>query len=68
MSKQLNEDTSFKVSIKNLIGIGFAMVTVISIGFIVQADIEEANKFPAPLPRCRTRTRYAMQGDRSRAK
>ena len=31
MAKELNEDSSFKVSIKTLIGIGFAMTTVISI-------------------------------------
>ena len=50
MATQLNEDTSFKVSVKTLIGIGFAMATIISMWFILQADIEEAKQLPAPLP------------------
>jgi|TARA_A100000172_G_C3016358_1_gene101617 ribosomal protein S13 len=61
MSKQLNEDTSFKVSIKTLIGIGFAMATVISMWFILQADIEEAKELPAPLPPDVTRMEYDMK-------
>ena len=44
--KELNEDTSFKVSIKTLMGIGAAMATVISMWFILQADIEEAKQLP----------------------
>ena len=46
MTKELNEDTSFKVSIKTLIGIGAGMATVISMWLILQADIEEAKKLP----------------------
>ena len=42
MAKELNEDTGFTVSIKTLLGIGAAMATVISMWFILQADIEEA--------------------------
>ena len=41
MAKELNEDTGFNVSIKTLAGIGFAMATVISMWFMLQADIEE---------------------------
>ena len=46
MAKELNEDTGFKVSIKTLIGIGAAMATVISMWFMLQADIEEAKQLP----------------------
>ena len=46
MAKELNEDTGFNVSIKTLIGIGFAMATVISMWFMLQADIEEAKELP----------------------
>ena len=46
MAKELNEDSSFKVSIKTLIGIGFAMTTVISMWFMLQADIAEAKELP----------------------
>ena len=46
MAKELNEDSGFKVSIKTLIGIGAAMATVISMWFMLQADIEEAKQLP----------------------
>jgi len=51
MAKELNEDSSFKVSIKTLIGIGFGMATIISMWFMLQADIAEAKELPiAPAP------------------
>ena len=46
MAKELNEDTGFNVSIKTLAGIGFAMATIISMWFMLQADIEEAKQLP----------------------
>tara|TARA_R110000851_G_scaffold15217_1_gene50481 strand:+ start:964 stop:1254 length:291 start_codon:yes stop_codon:yes gene_type:complete len=46
MAKELNEDSGFKVSIKTLIGIGAGMATVISMWFMLQADIEEAKQLP----------------------
>tara|TARA_R100000008_G_scaffold4870_1_gene3056 strand:+ start:4339 stop:4614 length:276 start_codon:yes stop_codon:yes gene_type:complete len=48
MAKELNEDTSFKLSIKTLIAIGFAMATLISMYFMLQSDIEEAKELPKP--------------------
>ena len=51
MAKELNEDSSFKVSIKTLVGIGFGMATIISMWFMLQADIAEAKELPiAPAP------------------
>ena len=49
MAKELNEDTGFNISIKTLIGIGAAMATVISMWFMLQADIAEAKELPAPV-------------------
>jgi alpha/beta superfamily hydrolase len=46
MAKELNEDTSFKVSIKTLIGIGAAITTVVGMWFALQADIAEAKELP----------------------
>ena len=46
MAKELNEDTGFNVSIKTLIGIGAAMATMISMWFMLQADITEAKELP----------------------
>ncbi len=48
MAKELNEDTGFQVSIKTLIGIGAGMATLISMWFVLQADIAEAKELPAP--------------------
>ena len=45
-SKELNEDTSFKVSIKTLIAIGAAITTVVGMWFALQADIAEAKELP----------------------
>ena len=46
MAKELNEDTSFKLSVKTMIAVGFAMATLISMWFMLQADIEEAKQLP----------------------
>ena len=48
MAKELNEETSFNVSIKTLIGIGFGIATVVGMWFALQADIEEAKQLPEP--------------------
>lgn len=46
MAKELNEDTSFKVSIKTLIGLGVGITTVVGMWFALQADIQEAKELP----------------------
>ena len=61
MGKELNEDTGFKVSIKTLIGIGAAMATVISMWFMLQADIEEARLLPEPTPPEISRMEFDMK-------
>tara|TARA_R110000822_G_scaffold224804_1_gene357699 strand:+ start:416 stop:694 length:279 start_codon:yes stop_codon:yes gene_type:complete len=61
MAKELNEDTGFQVSIKTLIAIGAAMATVISMWFILQADIDEARKLPAPPDPEVTRMEFDMK-------
>ena len=48
MTQELNENSGFQVSIKTLAGIGAAMATVISMWFMLQADIAEARTLPAP--------------------
>ena len=61
MTKELNEDTSFKLSIKTLIGIGFAMATLISMWFMLQADIAKAMESPAPPDPEVTRMEFQMK-------
>ena len=48
MAKELNENTSFNVSIQTLIAIGFGMATIIGMWFALQADISEAKELPKP--------------------
>ena len=61
MAKELNEDTGFHVSIKTLLGIGAGMATIISMWFILQADIAEAKELPVPPPPDVTRMEYDMK-------
>ena len=61
MAKELNEDTSFKISIKTLIGIGFGIATLIGMWFTLQADIAEAKELPEPPPAEVTRMEYDMK-------
>ena len=61
MAKELNEDTGFQVSIKTLIAIGAAMATVISMWFMLQADIEDAKNLPEPPPQDVTRMEFDMK-------
>ena len=61
MAKELNEDSGFKVSIKTLLGIGAGMATVISMWFMLQADIEEAKQLPAPEPPEISRMEFDMK-------
>ena len=48
MAKELNEDTSFKISIKTLGGIAVLIFTLVGMWFTLQADIEEAKTLPEP--------------------
>ena len=61
MVKELNADSGFKVSIKTLIAIGAAMATVISMWFMLQADIDEARELPEPPPQDVTRMEFDMK-------
>ena len=61
MAKELNEDTGFVLSIKTLIGIGFAIATIAGMWFTLQADIAEAKELPAPPDPEVTRLEFDMK-------
>ena len=61
MTKELNEDTSFKLSIKTIIALGFGIATIVGMWFALQADIAEAKELPAPPPAEVTRMEYDMK-------
>ena len=48
MAKELNEDTSFKISIKTLGGIAVLIFTLVGMWLTLQADIAEAKTLPEP--------------------
>tara|TARA_R100001443_G_scaffold117120_2_gene140032 strand:- start:1990 stop:2271 length:282 start_codon:yes stop_codon:yes gene_type:complete len=59
--KELNEDTTFKLSIKTLGGIAALIFTLVSMWFMLQADIAEAKELPAPLDPQVTRMEFDMK-------
>ena len=63
MTKELNEDTAFKLSIKTLIGIGFAIATLAGMWFTLQAEIAEAKELPAPPDPEVTRMEFQMKDE-----
>ena len=61
MAKELNEDTTLKLSIKTLGGIAFLIATLIGMWFTLQADIAEAKELPEPPDPEVTRMEYDMK-------
>ena len=61
MTKELNEGTTFKLSIKTIAGIAALIFTLVSMWFILQADIAEAKVLPAPPDPEVTRMEFDMK-------
>ena len=61
MEKELNEGTTFKLSIKTLAGIAALIFTLVSMWFVLQADIAEAKELPAPPSPEVTRMEFDMK-------
>ena len=61
MAKELNEDTSFKISLKTLAGITALIFTLVGMWFTLQADIAEAKELPLPLDPEITRMEFDMK-------
>ena len=61
MAKELNEDTSFKISLKTLGGIAVLIFTLVGMWFTLQADIAEAKELPIPPPPDVTRMEFDMK-------
>jgi hypothetical protein len=61
MAQELNEDTTLKLSIKTLGGIAALIFTLVSMWFMLQADIARAMELPvAPDPEV-TRMEFDMK-------
>ena len=61
MAKELNEETTLKLSLKTLGGIAVLIFTLVGMWFTLQADIAEAKTLPEPLPPEITRMEYDMK-------
>ena len=61
MTKELNEGTTFKLSIKTLAGIAALIFTLVSMWFVLQADIAEAKELPEPPRQDVTRMEFDMK-------
>ena len=61
MTKELNEDTTFKLSIKTLAGIAALIFSLVSMLFLLQADIAEAMELPVAPPPDVTRMEFDMK-------
>ena len=59
--KELNEDTTLKLSIKTLAGIGVLIFTLVGMWFTLQADISEAKELPLPPDPEVTRMEFDMK-------
>tara|TARA_R100001082_G_scaffold2404_2_gene2108 strand:- start:869 stop:1153 length:285 start_codon:yes stop_codon:yes gene_type:complete len=61
MAKELNEDTGFVLSVKTIIGLGFAIATLAGMWFTLQADIADAKELPVIPPDEVTRMEFDMK-------
>tara|TARA_R100001443_G_scaffold84041_1_gene90773 strand:- start:366 stop:647 length:282 start_codon:yes stop_codon:yes gene_type:complete len=61
MTKELNEETSFKISIKTLAGIAALIFTLVGMWFTLQAEIQEAKELPSPPDPEVTRMEFDMK-------
>ena len=46
MAKDLNEDTTFKMSVKTMVGLGFVIATLIAGWYSLMAEIQQAKEEP----------------------
>ena len=61
MAKELNEDTTLKLSVKTLAGIAVLIFTLVVMWFTLQGDIAEAKELPIPADPEITRMEYDMK-------
>ena len=59
--KELNEETTLKLSLKTLGGIAVLIFTLVGMWFTLQTDIAEAKELPLPLDPEITRMEYDMK-------
>ena len=61
MAKELNEDTSFKLSIKTIGGVAVLIAMMVGMWYTLKADINEAKELPLPIDPEVTRMEFDMK-------
>ena len=61
MTKELNEDSGFKISVKTLGGIATLIAIMVGMWYTLQADIADAKELPAPPDPEVTRMEFDMK-------
>ena len=61
MAKELNDDTTLKLSVKTLAGIAVLIFTLVGMWFTLQNDIADAKELPLPPDPEITRMEYDMK-------
>ena len=61
MTKELNEDSGFKISVKTLGGIATLIAIMVGMWYTLQADISEAKELPVAPPPDVTRMEFDMK-------
>ena len=61
MAKEVNEETTLKLSLKTLGGIAVLIFTLVGMWFTLQGDIAEAKELPIPADPEITRMEYDMK-------
>ena len=49
MAKELNEDTTFKLSVKTMLALGFAIAALIGGWYSLMSEIQQAKEEPVPV-------------------
>jgi len=49
MAKELNENTTFNMSVKTMLALGFGIATLIAGWYSLMAEIQEAKETPTPI-------------------
>ena len=66
MAKEVSEDSKFELSLKTIGGMGFMIFSLVSMWFMLQADIAEAKELPIPPKPEVTKMEFKMKDENIR--
>ena len=66
MAKEVSEDSKFELSLKTIGGMAFMLFSLVSMWFMLQADIAEAKELPIPPEPEVTKMEFKMKDENIR--